>query len=188
MIIEHAIAIAAEAHMGQVRKGKGLPYIVHPIQVAALVAKHGGSAVEVAAALLHDVIEDCGRKWRVNIAINCGLEVLDIVLACSDCDPVEGQAKAPWLERKNAYIEGVKHKSASAMLVTACDKLANAQEIVADLNLGHNAMSHFSVDRDLVIWYYDRMALELLEHGTGQVKIIAHELANLVVAMDALSA
>lgn len=188
MIIEHAMEISAEAHIGQQRKGKNLPYIVHPIQVAALVTQYGGSSVEVAAALLHDVIEDCGESWKATISRRCGSEVLDMVLECSDCDPVQGQAKAPWLERKNAYIEGVKDKSLGAMLVTACDKLANAQEIVADLNDGQDVMSRFSVDRDLVIWYYDRMAIELLLHGDSQVKTIAHELANLVVAMDALSA
>ncbi len=188
MIVENAMQIAANAHQGQMRKGKDLPYIVHPIQVAALVAKYGGSQAQIAGALLHDVIEDCGRDWAININIGCGQEVLDIVYACSDCVPVEGQAKAPWNERKQAYIAGIKNKPADAMLVIACDKLANAAEIIADLNEGQDVMSRFNVGRDLVIWYYDRLALELLEYGNGQVRAIARDLAKMVVAMDALSA
>ncbi len=51
---------AAEAHAGQTRDGSGQPYIVHPARVARVLEETGFSPVVVAAAALHDVVEDCG--------------------------------------------------------------------------------------------------------------------------------
>lgn len=60
IIVLEALEYARAAHesIGQVRKISGLPYIVHPISVAKFVRRHGGSAEQIAAALLHDVCED----------------------------------------------------------------------------------------------------------------------------------
>lgn len=55
--LEHAIAIAAEAHGGQADKG-GAPYILHPLRVMMTAFKEGGREAAI-AAVLHDVIEDC---------------------------------------------------------------------------------------------------------------------------------
>ena len=49
---------AAVAHGGQRRRGSGSPYIEHPVAVARLVVEHGGDEAMVAAAFLHDVLED----------------------------------------------------------------------------------------------------------------------------------
>jgi hypothetical protein len=56
-LIERAAALAEAAHSGQVDKA-GVPYIGHPARVAALVATRGGSDEAIAAAWLHDVVED----------------------------------------------------------------------------------------------------------------------------------
>ncbi len=66
--IAWATRIATDAHRGQVRTDPrgDLPYIVHPLRVAALVGAHGGSPEAVAAAILHDVLEDTpvtGDSW-----------------------------------------------------------------------------------------------------------------------------
>lgn len=59
-VIETAFEFASNAHQGQVRKYTGEPYINHPVEVAHIVASAGGTHQMVCAALLHDVIEDCG--------------------------------------------------------------------------------------------------------------------------------
>lgn len=59
-ITQRALIFATRAHSGQVRKYTGGPYIEHPIAVAAAVERAGLSPDAVAAALLHDVVEDCG--------------------------------------------------------------------------------------------------------------------------------
>lgn len=55
--VQKAIDIATKAHDGQLRKS-GIPYIVHPLCVACIVAFYGGDETMVCAALLHDVVED----------------------------------------------------------------------------------------------------------------------------------
>ena len=57
-----AVSFANKAHKGQVRKGTNIPYISHLLAVASLVMENEGSEDEIIAALLHDVVEDCGGE------------------------------------------------------------------------------------------------------------------------------
>jgi (p)ppGpp synthase/HD superfamily hydrolase len=57
-MLERAIEVAVVAHSGQVDKN-GEAYILHPLRVMLAVREHGGSIEQQAAAVLHDVIEDC---------------------------------------------------------------------------------------------------------------------------------
>lgn len=59
-LVERAAVFARRAHAGQLRKYTGQPYIVHPASVAALVQEVDHTPAMVAAAWLHDVVEDCG--------------------------------------------------------------------------------------------------------------------------------
>ena len=80
-----ALALAAIAHQGQIRKGTenaaglSLPYITHPVAVAALVQRYGGGEDQIIAALLHDVLEDGGPAWAGPIQVDFGAEVLALV-------------------------------------------------------------------------------------------------------------
>src|SRR3954465_3314448 len=60
--VQRAIAYAFSAHAGQVRKGTSIPYVSHLLAVAAIVFEYGGDEDLACAALLHDVIEDCGAE------------------------------------------------------------------------------------------------------------------------------
>ncbi|MCH5313819.1 MAG: bifunctional (p)ppGpp synthetase/guanosine-3',5'-bis(diphosphate) 3'-pyrophosphohydrolase [Helicobacter sp.] len=55
--VQKAIDVSMSAHEGQFRKS-GIPYVVHPICVACIVAFYGGDEIMLCAALLHDVVED----------------------------------------------------------------------------------------------------------------------------------
>ncbi len=59
-LADRALQFAARAHEGQVRKYTGEPYIGHPVAVAKLVREAGFDDEVIAAAYLHDVVEDCG--------------------------------------------------------------------------------------------------------------------------------
>ena len=59
-IIEDAVIFAANAHYGKVRKMAGMPYILHPMEVAAIIAAITDDKEVIAAGILHDTIEDCG--------------------------------------------------------------------------------------------------------------------------------
>jgi len=62
---DEAMVYAAKAHAGQTRKASSVPYISHPLAVAALALENGASEDEAIAALLHDVVEDCGGLERL---------------------------------------------------------------------------------------------------------------------------
>ncbi|RFP89721.1 bifunctional (p)ppGpp synthetase/guanosine-3',5'-bis(diphosphate) 3'-pyrophosphohydrolase [Rhodobacteraceae bacterium 63075] len=150
---DDALAHASALHRSQTRKGSGTPYIAHLMSVSALVLEYGGDEDQAIAGLLHDAVEDQGgMATHAEITRRYGPRVASIVLECSDSD---GEEKAAWQTRKDAYIAGVATKSDDAVLVTACDKLHNATSILHDLtNLGDALWSRFTAGRTGTLWYY----------------------------------
>ena len=149
-----ADALACEAHAGQVRKGTDIPYVEHPRGVAALVKAYGGSEDQQIAALLHDVLEDGGAEYLERVA-TFGPDVLRMVRDCSDCIPEAGAAKAPWQDRKDAYIAHLQTVQDDSLLVSACDKLYNLGTILEDFALvGEAVFDRFSVPKERTVWYY----------------------------------
>ena len=59
-LVSRALVFASKMHDGMFRKGTNVPYIVHPVEVAEIVASMTDDEHVIAAALLHDVMEDCG--------------------------------------------------------------------------------------------------------------------------------
>lgn len=123
IIWAQSVATAAHHSTGQMRRGKPvLPYIVHPLRVSALVAAAGGSAVAVAAAILHDVLEDTpvtGEDWP--------REVYDVVRAVTHS---AGQTKL------DAIMQLVDAPD-SAVLVKLADRVDNSMA-------EENAMAYFT--------------------------------------------
>ena len=78
-LVEDARDFAERMHKGQIRKYTGVAYIVHPVAVAASVAAVGMDDETVAAALLHDVIEDTGCT-AARIARFFGIRVARMVM------------------------------------------------------------------------------------------------------------
>ncbi|MFA6242408.1 MAG: HD domain-containing protein, partial [Candidatus Hydrogenedentales bacterium] len=98
-----AFEFAYAVHRDQFRKGSRIPYITHAMAVAALVGEFGGSEAQIAAALLHDTVEDGdGLKTPADLRETFGDEVAELVLACSDAFV---KPKPPWRERKEQFIE-----------------------------------------------------------------------------------
>ncbi len=121
--------------------------------VSAVVFEYRGDEDQAIAGLLHDAIEDQGgMAAHSEIARRYGAGVASIVLECCDNN---GEDKAPWQQRKGAYLAGIAAKSDDAVLVTACDKLHNATAILHDLtNLGDALWSRFTAGRTGTLWYY----------------------------------
>lgn len=82
-MLDKVLDFATKAHNGQARKYTGEPYIVHPIAVANLVKQHGGTEVQQAAALLHDVVEDT-EVTLDEICIKFGTVIADLVFWLTD--------------------------------------------------------------------------------------------------------
>jgi (p)ppGpp synthase/HD superfamily hydrolase len=157
--VGRALAFALEKHAGQTRKGRDAPYASHPLRVAGLVMEHGGDAIQVAVAFLHDVIEDCGVA-DAELRERFGAEVASSVRALSDV--LEGDTrkqKAPWRERKTRFVASLAGVGARPRLVAACDKLDNLSAIVADLETeGLATLERFSGKPRQIRWYYEEVS------------------------------
>lgn len=121
-VLTQAFSYAAEAHDGQVRKGTET-YLSHPMAVSGLVIEFGGDTTQAVAGLLHDVVEDQGGLERLaDMQEHFGDQARDLVYALSDATPAEGEAKPPWRQRKERYLDYLAELAAvrhPAMLV-AC--------------------------------------------------------------------
>jgi 5'-deoxynucleotidase YfbR-like HD superfamily hydrolase len=179
-----ALDLAARAHSGQFRKSTAVPYLSHPVAVAALVAEYGGTVDQQVAALLHDVLEDAGSSWAAAIRDGFGDDVLRMVEACTDGTPGGDGAKAPWRERKAAYLARLPEEPADALLVAVCDKVANLRSIRQDLERGTAVFERFKGGRDGTLWYYGELSRIFSALGCPA----APELARELQAVQALSA
>lgn len=163
-----ALTYAAAAHHGQFRKGTGIPYIAHPIAVSALAIENGGTESQAIAALLHDVLEDCGAHHGPEIERRFGADVLRIVEGLTDGVPDDSGAKPEWRSRKLAYLAHLATADLQTVLVSACDKLHNATAIADDHALiGENVFERFSQPKSETVWYY-RELLRVLADRLGE--------------------
>lgn len=123
-LVLRAAAFAAEKHRNQRRKDEeASPYINHPITLAhILVRAQVEDPVVLAAALLHDTIEDTNTTLD-EIEVVFSYEIANIVAECSD------DKKLSKLERKQAQIDRAGKISKKAKLVKLADKIANVNDI-----------------------------------------------------------
>lgn len=151
--LQRAFRYAAEKHDGQTRKGTAVPYLSHLMAVASLVLEAGGDEDMAIAALLHDVVEDCGGMPRLReVRKRFGDRVAQIVEGCTDSF---GEPKAEWVERKKNYLRELQHADAETRLVSASDKLHNVRTILADYRQhGEAIWTRFSGKREGTLWYY----------------------------------
>jgi guanosine-3',5'-bis(diphosphate) 3'-pyrophosphohydrolase len=123
-LIRDALEVARHAHAGQIRNGSGgMPYIEHPIAVAEMLAEHGFGEEVLAAALLHDVVEESATDVA-EIQVRFGERVAALVEALTDAEAIE-----PYRERKSAHRRQVEEAGADARAVYAADKLANIRAL-----------------------------------------------------------
>ena len=153
-----ALRFAAEAHAEQARKGKpDEPYLSHILTVAGMVAHFGGDEDQIIAGVLHDAVEDAGGATMADrIRREFGDRVADIVLECSDAVPDKIDEKGPWKPRKLEYIARLRAGgNKDALLVEACDKLANLYDIVEDLEFDSEpTFDKFNGGREGTLEYY----------------------------------
>src|SRR4051812_20589354 len=127
-----ALHFATRHHARQLRRGTPVPYTAHLLAAASLVLEMHGDEDEAIGALLHDVVEDGGGSAALaQIEAAFGPAVAAIVPANSDSVD-EGGRKAPWYERKRAYVDAFPDKSPAALRVCLADKLHNARSILLD--------------------------------------------------------
>src|SRR5581483_1682255 len=159
-LVERASRLAADLHAKQTRKASfvpHVPYLSHLMEVAGMVMASGAPETVVAAALLHDAIEDQGDRTRLSIQEELGVEVLALVEECTE-PGTGGATKAPWYERKKAALQRVQHLSVGAFMIMAADKLHNTRELRYNVILrGDEAFIGFRADKPSILWYQQEM-------------------------------
>lgn len=163
-----AFAFAAKKHASQTRKASTIPYIAHLMGVASLVLEAGGDEDLAIAALLHDVVEDCGGAPMLKeVRRRFGARVAKVVDGCTDADTIP---KPPWRERKEKYIARLKREDADTRLVSAADKLNNVRSILSDYRaIGESVWSRFNGGREGTLWYYRTLRDIFLQHPLNRV-------------------
>lgn len=160
-ILDKAIIFATEAHSGVFRKGGKTPYIVHPMEVAAIAARMTDDIEVVTAAVLHDVIEDTPTTAE-QLENMFGKRVVELVLSDSD-DKQYGQSAESWEIRKTQTLERIPKLSKDEQIVVLSDKLSNLRSIYQDYTeIGDKLWERFNVkDKPKQEWYYSGIAERL---------------------------
>ncbi|MFP6663656.1 MAG: HD domain-containing protein [Deltaproteobacteria bacterium] len=184
---EQALVYAARLHARQTRKAKTTPYISHLMAVASMVLECGGDEDEAISALLHDAAEDQGGQRILDeIGARFGASVAGIVAECSDSLIDAGAAdKQPWRERKETFVERLRTASPSCRLVTACDKLHNIGDVLADHAVhGDTVFERFTGRREGTAWYYREVAGILAADGNRAARELVAASAELDRRLD----
>lgn len=156
-LVERALRLAASYHLGQARKGGTVPYITHPCAMAILLQRFGFDDDElIAAALLHDVVEDTSCTLD-DLTAEFPEAVVEIVAALSERKLDDEGAKRAWRDRKLEHIEHIKSASFPARIVVLADKLHNLMSIHYDLQAGEDVWSRFNAPQADVVWYNQAM-------------------------------
>ncbi|MBQ0015890.1 MAG: bifunctional (p)ppGpp synthetase/guanosine-3',5'-bis(diphosphate) 3'-pyrophosphohydrolase [Bacteroidales bacterium] len=141
--LDKAIAFAVKAHAGTERRGKGFPYIVHPMEAMAIVATITPDQELLAAAVLHDVVEDTDFTVE-DIRKEFGERVAALVAAESDVVVSGVSEEDSWHMRKQAAIDRLTAASHDAKIVAMGDKLSNMRAIAMDYDtIGDKLWSRF---------------------------------------------
>ncbi len=161
-LLDRAIVFAVQAHHNTERRGKGFPYIVHPMEAVEIVATITSDQELLAAAALHDTIEDTAVTVG-QIRELFGDRVADLVHAESDRFTPGVSEEDSWHDRKKAAIDRIAAAPRDAQIVALGDKLSNMRAIWRDYQIkGDELWSIFHVtDKKSHEWHYRGLAASL---------------------------
>jgi (p)ppGpp synthase/HD superfamily hydrolase len=171
-----ACELAEAAHSGQLRKrGGGEPYVAHPFAVAERLQQAGFGEDILAAAILHDVVED-SEIGGEELAARFGARVGELVTALTDDTSIEG-----FVERKHAHRERVEEAGPDAAAIYAADKLTNLRDLrLLYRDVGERAAETFrpGLDERLALWRDDVEMAGRCVDDPGLVRDLREELAG----------
>lgn len=159
-VLDQAIAFATKAHEGQKRKYGNIPYILHPLEVASIIATMTDDIEVMAAGVLHDTIEDCGVEASA-LRSQFGDRVTDLVLSETEESHNEEDACASWMRRKEGSLRVLAaSEDRGVKILWLADKLANVRAFVRETEasgLSPWRCLHQS-DPAKQQWYYETIA------------------------------
>lgn len=163
-LLDRAIVFALRAHAGTERRGKGFPYIVHPLEAVEIVATMTADQELLAAAALHDTVEDTDVTIE-QIREEFGEHIASLVEAESDIKVTGVSKEESWRIRKQAAIDRLAAAPLDAKMVALGDKLSNMRAIARDYAEQGDALWNLfrMKDRKDHEWHYRGLAASLRE-------------------------
>jgi len=158
-VLDRAMIFAIKAHASVERRGKGFPYIVHPMEAVAITATMTNDQELLAAAALHDILEDTDHTAE-ELEREFGKRIAHIV-ECESDEKFENMTKADsWHERKQIAMDRIKEQSREIKMVALGDKLSNMRAISRDYHeIGDELWNRFNItDRAEHAWRYRGLA------------------------------
>lgn len=153
-MINKAFLFALYAHGEQKRKD-GLPYIVHPVEVAMELARNGASEELICAGFLHDTIEDAFITPE-QLEKAFGPKVAELVNEDSE------DKTQTWEERKQSMLDSLRDGSREHQMLMCADKLSNLRSIHESLpEEGDEVWKRFKRGRDKQEWLFKETAKAL---------------------------
>lgn len=163
-LLDRAIIFAVQAHHNTERRGKGFPYIVHPMEAVEIVATITPDQELLAAAALHDTIEDTDVTVE-QLRAEFGERIANLVHAESDRFTEGVSEEDSWHDRKQAAIDRLAAAPHDAKIVAMGDKLSNMRAIWRDYQVKGDELwkiFHCS-DKAAHEWHYRGLAASLSE-------------------------
>ena len=163
-LVSEAIAFAVKAHDGMRRKKSDAPYILHPMEAAVIVGTMTSDQNVIAAAALHDVVEDAGITIE-EIEEKFGKRVKELVASETEDKRANLPPAETWRIRKEESLTDLKNTDdIGVLMVWLGDKLANMRSIYRDFKVeGNDMWQKFNQkDANEQAWYYRSIA-ELTE-------------------------
>lgn len=171
-LFDKAAMLAIKAHSGFERRGKDFPYVIHPFEAASIVATITNDQELLAAAVLHDVVEDTDYDIEF-IKNEFGEHIANLVMAESDVVIENLSEEDSWKIRKQAAIDRLANCSYEAKIVAIGDKLSNARALLRDYEeIGEELWNKFHTkDPKDHKWHYMGLVDSLKElDGTDAYK------------------
>ncbi len=182
---EDAVIFAAQVHNGMIRKAAGTPYLVHPIEVAAIASSITNDPEVLSAAVLHDVLEDTPTS-KDELYERFGERVTKLVLSETENKRKGEPPRQTWMIRKEESLKELEEaEDPGVQIVWLADKLSNMRSFYR--LYAREGMDLWSVfnqpDPAAQMWYYERvrdLTMSLQEHAAWQeyaelIKIVFRE-------------
>lgn len=164
-VVEEAIVFATNAHQGQTRKMSPIPYILHPVEVSAIIATVTDNLEVIAAGALHDTIEDCGVDPLV-IREKFGPRVYALVQSETEDKYPGHPAAETWMARKEESLMMLQNtQDIGVKMLWLGDKLSNMRSFYRAYKKIGNAFVNalHQKDKKMHAWYYRTIAEYLME-------------------------
>ncbi len=157
-LVRKALDFSALTHKDHLRVGLNVPYIVHPMAVAAIVSQYTDDEEVVASAFLHDVIEDSDGYDEAQMSRDFGTTVARLVSSVTENKYAANGKIRSWQDRKASYLHKLSTGSKESWLICVADTIHNIESLLQTISqCGNGVLGQFGAGLDRKIVFYEHI-------------------------------